>query len=214
VDAAFKDAVASGQASGAAWRAACPGASVADYDKATLASLGRPPDAAGQSAELVLMHQVADARTAQLNGTAMFYEQHASHGAWMGYLQQIASGQGMARAQAVEQAMSDAVKRAGTLSEVERADVGRLRPFEVDPTLTTVVPRPTGNPSFPSGHATAAFAAALVLAKALPQERDELLAEAEQAAWSRVYGGVHFPSDVVAAARLAARTVVDMPAPV
>ena len=36
------------------------------------------------------------------------------------------------------------------------------------------------------------------LAELIPAKRDELLARAHRAAWGRVIGGVHFPSDVLA----------------
>jgi undecaprenyl-diphosphatase len=59
---------------------------------------------------------------------------------------------------------------------------------------------PTG--SFPSGHATVAFACATVLALAVPRLALPLFALAALVAWSRVYVGVHYPLDVLAGAAL------------
>ena len=42
-----------------------------------------------------------------------------------------------------------------------------------------------------------------LLAEILPAHRDALIARAHRAAWGRVLGGVHFPSDLVAGRRLA-----------
>lgn len=56
--------------------------------------------------------------------------------------------------------------------------------------------------SFPSGHATTAFAFAAVLALGLPRLRTGLFALAALVAMSRVVVGAHYPSDVLAGAAL------------
>ena len=57
-------------------------------------------------------------------------------------------------------------------------------------------------PSFPSGHAVVAFAAATVLAAAVPRLRWPLYLLAALVAFSRVYVGVHYPGDAVAGAAI------------
>ena len=58
--------------------------------------------------------------------------------------------------------------------------------------------------SFPSGHAATSFAGATLLALALPRLAWPLLVLAAAIGWSRVYVGVHWPSDVLAGALLGA----------
>jgi undecaprenyl-diphosphatase len=75
----------------------------------------------------------------------------------------------------------------------------RQRPPEIDPGLGSLVAIP-GNPSFPSGHAATAFAAATAIAILSPRMRPYALALAAAVALSRVYLRVHFPLDVLAGA--------------
>jgi undecaprenyl-diphosphatase len=79
--------------------------------------------------------------------------------------------------------------------------VGRLRPPLADEALSALVALPADT-SFPSGHATSAFAAAGVVAALHPRLRVPVIGIAALVALSRVYLGVHFPADVVAGAAL------------
>jgi undecaprenyl-diphosphatase len=86
---------------------------------------------------------------------------------------------------------------------VLKSAIGRERPPLADPHVHALIPLPH-DPSMPSGHAMMAFTGAVVLAAVLPRLRVALLVLASAVALSRVYLGVHFPSDVIVGAILGA----------
>ena len=69
-----------------------------------------------------------------------------------------------------------------------------IRPSQADPLITT----PVGLPNFPSyvsGHATFSGAASTLLGAVFPSARRDLQAMADEAAMSRLYGGIHYRFD-------------------
>lgn len=68
------------------------------------------------------------------------------------------------------------------------------RPFQRIPGLVTVIPTPNF-PSYTSGHSTISGAAAEVMAELFPNEAGFFRAQAEEAAVSRFWGGIHFAHD-------------------
>ena len=85
----------------------------------------------------------------------------------------------------------------------------RPRPFIVDPSIQPCVDRPDSG-SYPSGHSMQAFVWAMVLSEIFPDQQPALVARAHQAAWGRVMGGVHFPSDLVGGRLLAEAIVAEL----
>ncbi len=85
------------------------------------------------------------------------------------------------------------------LAQALKSTVDRPRPYEMDGVRRIIRP-PTGT-SFPSGHAAVATAVMSVMSDHLDGRRRAALAAT--GAWvpiTRIYAGVHYPSDVMAGA--------------
>lgn len=85
----------------------------------------------------------------------------------------------------------------------------RPRPFMADSTITPCLPKEEGN-SYPSSHATRGMAVGLILAGIFPERREALVQWGRITGYSRVVGGVHYPSDVEAGFRIAERATEEI----
>ena len=69
------------------------------------------------------------------------------------------------------------------------------RPVTADPSLFVLIPTPPF-PSYTSGHSTYSAAAAEVLSYMFPSAAGEFHTQKDEAAISRLYGGIHYRSDI------------------
>ncbi|MEC9487932.1 MAG: phosphatase PAP2 family protein [Halanaerobium sp.] len=96
----------------------------------------------------------------------------------------------------------NALARAGLLAQAGKYIFQRPRPGLVLDDVNFNGPVIADRRSFPSGHTTAAFSLATVLAEEFPDYKKYFYTGAWMVGLSRIYNGVHFPTDVLAGALL------------
>jgi undecaprenyl-diphosphatase len=87
-------------------------------------------------------------------------------------------------------------------AELLKPGLDRLRPCFALPEAALLLPRQAHSPSFPSSHAANAFAAAFLLCRVSRALGAAAVVAAGLIAYSRVYVGVHYPSDLLGGALL------------
>ncbi|MCW2926806.1 MAG: phosphatase family protein [Thermoleophilia bacterium] len=153
--------------------------------------------------DLAYLHGVAKTRTPAGVDAARYWSKHGLTDEWEAMLKQYTAKAGPAQARAATKLLHDALAMVNSVTQTAKAGAARKRPFVVDPSLPLAVDKPGNNPSYPSGHTSAAYAACMVLAHLMPDRAAEFMGIARDASWARVYAGVHFPTDVLAGAKLA-----------
>jgi PAP2 superfamily protein len=162
-----------------------------------------PPPAFGSAAFLAALaevRQISDTRTAQQTQIAQFWALPAGTITPGGYWNRVGADLavqyhlGERETAHVLALMHMAAFDAIIASHEAKYFYWLLRPIQADPLITLAIGMPSF-PSYPSNHATVSAAATAVLGAMFPNERPGLDAQADEAALSRIFGGIHYRFD-------------------
>lgn len=203
-------AVAAGREDAAGWARIHPAGSTRRFDADVLARLAEPPSGREQDAELDELLAIQARRTDAGAERMRELDARAGWETWEATIDWIGRTQGFEQARRAQRLVQAATDRTHVVVHDAKQGFGRERPFELDSRIDPLIPGAGGSASYPSGHTSGAFAPALVLAALVPERAAELIGLAIEVGYSRMYGGVHFRSDVVAGARIAAAIAADV----
>jgi membrane-associated phospholipid phosphatase len=162
-----------------------------------------PPPAFGSSAfnaDLAEVRRVSDTRTAEQDAIAKFWAFPVGTYAPSGYWNEEATRLiGQYRRSEREAAHTLALANMAGFDAIIASHDAKfaywlLRPSQADPAIVLAIGMPNF-PSYPSNHASLSAAMTHVLGAAFPAEKARLAGLAEEAAVSRIYGGIHYRFD-------------------
>jgi membrane-associated phospholipid phosphatase len=165
-----------------------------------------PPPAFGSAAflaDLAEVRQISDTRTAEQDQIAKFWDFPVGTVTPPGYWNEQAALLAVQyhlneRAAAhLFALMNMAGYDAIVASHDAKFTYWLIRPSQADPAITLAIGLPNF-PSYPSNHAAISAAMSTILGATFPAESARLDALAEEAALSRVYGGIHYRFDATA----------------
>lgn len=161
-----------------------------------------PPPGFVEARELAVVKYLnANSQTPQGQQFTELLADRGDRELWFDFARQYRQSAGLIRGWLGTALMGVAMGVAALKARGAKNHYQRLRPYYVDGTILPLG-QIENSPSYPSGHATSAYAAATVLSYLWPARAYEFNWWARQTALSRVAGGHHFPSDVRVGAML------------
>ena len=202
----------------ALWLVAAGTAHPADNSKPHLAFLSAdelqpamilpsPPVAGSPEAarEIEELHQIANQTTAERWDQAQWDNDNEDGTIFQSA---IAPSFDLARLPATAKLLAEVRNEEAVAGGMAKSYFKRDRPWVLDPALKTCSREDAPQTSYPSGHATMAYAMAVVLGRAMPAIAPQLLRRARDYSESRLICAAHFRSDIVAGQELGATVAV------
>jgi hypothetical protein len=158
-----------------------------------------PPPALGSPgwhSRLAAIREAVSRRTLEQARAADFWQGSPASTTWSAFASELIGRNGLdlPHAARVLALTGIAIADAEIASWDAKYAYWTARPITADPQLDVQFPTPPF-PSYPSAQATVSSAAAVVLTHLFPHDELDLLALAAEAAASRAWAGIHFPTD-------------------
>jgi len=158
-----------------------------------------PPPADGspaQKAERAELDQIVAARTPEMLAQATNDDRLEDPTIYRGV---IGDGFDLDKLPATSKMLADVMSAQRAAANKAKDFFKRARPWVAEPDLKTCGPRGINwHTSYPSGHATMGYSVGVVLAAAIPEKAQAILARADAYAENRLVCGMHLRRDIVA----------------
>jgi membrane-associated phospholipid phosphatase len=205
VAAGLKRAQAEGHRAAKAWLDAHPVTTDAAFAKWAVDAVGTPPGGRAPKAQLAEVRAIAAKRTPQGTTAARWLEQHGKKQPWKAIRNQTETFLARPREQRTKAALKAALKLGGRIESTAKLRYDRPPPYAIDPGLSAGgvrVDTGGGHQSYPSSHMVDAGVGITLLTNLDPHMADEYAWMADEIAYSRLYTGGHYLSDIAAGAFL------------
>ena len=171
-----------------------------------------PPPADGssrQKEELAELHRIEEARTPEALAQAKSDAANETVTMFSGVL---GTSFDIAKLPATARLFADIAKEEEAATGPAKDFFHRARPYLVDPSLNSCAGKSakSASGSYPSGHATVAYAMGIVLASLVPSHAQDILKRASEFAENRLVCGVHYRSDITAGETFGSVLAVDL----
>jgi len=170
-----------------------------------------PPaaDSAQARAEIEELERIAKERTPETFAAAA---RDARDETGAVFADALGAGFDLARLPATARMLGDVHAAEEAVSKPAKEYFHRERPWVLDPALVTCAEhKPGSSPtSYPSGHATIAYAMGVILAALVPGKAQAILARSAQFSENRLVCGVHYRSDIAAGEAFGTIIAIDL----